>query len=149
MLHCASHRSRRVVARVDGGQPLHEAVAWLARWEKADAALVRGAGTVEAASFAPAPGAAEAPRPAEGVLELVSLEGSVTTVAGAAHVVLRAVVAGPGGAALAGRLAAARAIAVELVLDVLDDVHLDREPGEGAAGEGPTSPGPWRPSPRR
>jgi predicted DNA-binding protein with PD1-like motif len=145
MVHVESRRARRVIARVDGGVALHEAVAELARWEKADAALVRGRGVVEAAVLArwdATAGARVERARVEGPVELVTLEGSVALRDGAVDVRLSAVLAGEDGAALAGLLVTARAVAVELALDVLDDVFLDRSPDA-------TGLEPWRPSPRR
>jgi predicted DNA-binding protein with PD1-like motif len=149
MIQVEAHRTRLVIARLDQGEPVHDAILEVARWEKVDAALVRGGGVVEDPVLAwwdPArrervPGAT-----LEGAFELVALGGSVTVAGGKPDLRLHATLARAGadgaGELRAGLLVRARVVSVELVLDVVDDAHLDRVPDA-------TGLAPWRPLPRR
>jgi predicted DNA-binding protein with PD1-like motif len=147
MLHLQAHRSRLVIARLDPGESLHEALLEIVRWEKVDAGLVRGHGVVEdvvLSSWDPARRERVPGPPLEGTFELVALGGSVAVAGGAPdlrlHAVLAPADAGARGEVRAGVLSRARAVSVEVVLDVIDDAHVDRPDVSGLA--------PWRPLPR-
>lgn len=130
----ATH-TRCVMGRLEAGEPVLEALAELARFEKIDAGFLRAQGAVEAPELSrfdprarrydplPAPGA-------EGdVWELVSLHGNVSLLAGVPDVRVWAVLAGaPAGVpqVAAGRLVRARAVYVEFAIDVCDDADLER-----------------------
>jgi predicted DNA-binding protein with PD1-like motif len=121
VIYRAAKIARALLARVEPGEDLHAALRELARWEKLDHALVRGSGLLEAATLEPAAGGA--PERLAGPLALSSLAGVLTLRGGVLELRLDAVLAPPGGTEVrAGRLAAARAAEVELVVDVLEDV---------------------------
>jgi predicted DNA-binding protein with PD1-like motif len=116
---------RALLARVERGEDLAWALGELARWEKLDAALVRGTGTLATADLAAGDGPVAH---LEGPLALVSLAGTLARREGALVVALHAVLVRPGASGLetiAGRLDAATADGVDLVLDVLDDAGLE------------------------
>ncbi|BDG02190.1 PCC domain-containing protein [Anaeromyxobacter oryzae] len=114
---------RALLARVERGEDLLWALGELARWEKLDAALVRGSGTLAAADLAAAGGAVER---LEGPLALATLAGTLALRDGRLEIALHAVVVGADGReARAGRLLAAIADGVDLVVDVLDDAGLE------------------------
>jgi predicted DNA-binding protein with PD1-like motif len=131
--------TRGFLARLDPGDWLHQSIAELARAERIDAALVRGAGIVEAAELAlwdPQAQAWTAAGAVEGVAHLASLHGVVSLRGGAPDVRLHVVLALRGAglpAATAGLLLRARAVAVELALDVFDEATVDRgdDPASG------------------
>jgi predicted DNA-binding protein with PD1-like motif len=146
VIHAVSTRTRVVVARVEPGESLPEAVLELARWERVDAAFVRGHGILSLVELDAWDGdrrAYGAPVRLEGALELASLSGFVALSRGAPEASLHAVVAwraaGSGQGTAAGRVVSARAVAVELAVDVYDDAILDRH--EDAA----TGLSLWRP----
>jgi len=154
VIHVPSRRGRIVVARLERGEDLHAALLELARWESIDAGIVRGTGLLEEVVLhAYAGKLREESLVARGELELVALSGSIALRDGAPEVRLHAVVghpAGgaegtglPSGVAAAGFVASARALAVELVVDVLDDVYLDLRVDDE------TGLPIWYPSPRR
>jgi predicted DNA-binding protein with PD1-like motif len=114
--------ARALLARVEAGEDLAWALGELVRWEKLDAALVRGSGRLASAVLERD---GEAPEALEGPLELVALSGTVRFEDGAVRLALRGVVAAPGRPVLAGALRDVRAAEVDLVLDVLEDEGLD------------------------
>lgn len=133
MIHAVSTKTRVVVARLEPGEGLPEAVLELARWERVDAAFVRGHGILSLAVldvWDPDRRAYGAPVRLEGALELASLSGFVALSGGVPDATLHAVVAWQardgGRGTAAGLLVAARAVAVELAVDVYDDAILDR-----------------------
>jgi predicted DNA-binding protein with PD1-like motif len=146
VIHAVSSRTRVVVARAEPGEWLPEALLELARWERVDAAFVRGHGLLSLAELAlwdPETRSRGAPLRLDGTLELAGLCGFVSLSRGAPEVSLHAVVsrvaAGGGWETAAGLLVRARAVAVELAVDVYDDAILDRH--EDAA----TGLSLWRP----
>ena len=121
--------TRCVMGRLEAGEEVVAALRELARLERVDAGFVRGQGAVEDAELARYDAAARAyvraalvPGPAE----LVALQGSVSLEAGSAVPWLWAVLAPRDGPVVAGRLVRARAVHVELAVDVLDDGDLER-----------------------
>lgn len=124
MIYRQAGLARALLARVERGEDLAWALAELVRWEKLDAALVRGSGRLEAAVLERA---GEEPEALAGPLEVVSLAGTVRFAAGATSVALRAVLVGPAPerATHAGLLRSARAAELDVVLDVLDDAGLE------------------------
>jgi predicted DNA-binding protein with PD1-like motif len=145
-----ARHTRCVMGRLERGEPVVEALAELARFERIDAGFVRGQGAVEApalARFDPAERRyVPAPPPGPGPWELVSLAGNVSLRGGGAEVRLWAVLAG-GGAdeprLAAGLLQGARALYVEFAIDVCDDADLERR-------DDPVTGLPlWRPPRRR
>jgi predicted DNA-binding protein with PD1-like motif len=148
-----SRKTRLVVARLERGEDLHASIAELARWESVDAGLVRGSGLVEEIVLHDWRGRLRQQTLVHhGVVELAALTGSVALRDGTPEVRLHAVV-GVGregdrvvdtvGLGSAGFVAQARALSVELAIDVLDDVHLDLRIDEA------TGLPAWHPSPRR
>jgi predicted DNA-binding protein with PD1-like motif len=134
MIHAETRLSRVFVARLDAGEDLHEAVRELTRWHRIDAASIRGQGILGSAVLARYE--AEARRYVEsaersGPLELAALTGTVSLRATAGEVReqdvrLHAVLSGADGLTAAGLLVRARAVAVELVVDVYDRADLER-----------------------
>lgn len=124
MIYRSTQLTRVVEVRLEAGELLLDAILELARREWIDAAWVRGHGVLEYAELEEA-GARVA---LEGPLELATLAGAVHVGSDRAEARLHAVVARPGAAGRelhAGRLLAARAGLVELVLDVLDGSALE------------------------
>jgi predicted DNA-binding protein with PD1-like motif len=142
-----SRRTRVVVARLERGEDLHASIAELARWESVDAGLVRGSGLVEEVVLhAWAGDRREQAFVEHGAIELAAVTGSIALREGRPEVRLHAVVHGARDGtrvAAAGFLERARALCVELAVDVLDDVHLDLRIDEA------TGLPAWHPSPRR
>jgi predicted DNA-binding protein with PD1-like motif len=144
-----ARHTRCVMGRLEAGEPVVEALAELARFERIDAGFVRAQGSVEAPELARLDPATRryAPLAAAGggAWELVSLQGNVSLLRGAPDVRLWAVLAGgPAGAELrAGLLLRARAVYVEFAIDVCDDADLERR--EDAVTGLPL----WRPPRRR
>jgi predicted DNA-binding protein with PD1-like motif len=129
-----TRRTSVIIARLSRGEWLHDAIAELARAERIDAGLVRGQGAIDHAelrSYDPRSRRYELEVEIEGACELAVLSGSVALRDGAPDVALHAVVARPaeeGGMPIvaAGQLARARAVAVEIAIDVLEDGGLWR-----------------------
>jgi predicted DNA-binding protein with PD1-like motif len=134
--------TRVLVGRLEPGEWLHEALLEIARLERVDAAFVRGQGIVELVEldlWDPARRGYGAPLRLEGALELASLSGTISLRGGAPDVRLHAVVAWPQLEAApppcaGGLLARARAVSVELALDVYDDGDLDRAVDDPVTG---------------
>jgi predicted DNA-binding protein with PD1-like motif len=146
VIHAVSTRTRVVVARLEPGEWLPEAVLELSRWEKVDAAFVRGHGILSLAELDVWDAERRsygAPVRLDGALELAALSGFVALSGGAPDASLHAVVAWRGDDGVhrlaGGLLVRARAVAVELAVDVYDDAILDRH--EDAA----TGLSLWRP----
>jgi predicted DNA-binding protein with PD1-like motif len=124
-----SATTRCVMGRLGAGEDVVAGLRDLARMEKIDAGFVRGQGAIDGAVLSRYDAAARAYVPAatvEGPAELVSLQGSISLEDGAPAPWLWAVIAPAGGAPVAGRLVAARAVHVEFAVDVLDDGDLER-----------------------
>jgi predicted DNA-binding protein with PD1-like motif len=123
--------TRCVMGRLEAGEEVVAALREIARLERVDAGFVRAQGAVEDVELARYDAVARAyvqsalvPGPAE----LVALQGSVSLEAGAAVPSVWAVLAPRDGPLVAGRLVRARAVHVELAIDVLDDGDLERLP---------------------
>jgi predicted DNA-binding protein with PD1-like motif len=147
-------QTRVVVGRLERGEWLHEALLEVARLEEVDAAFVRGHGTVEQAvlhAYDPASRGYVLEEEIASAAELASLSGAISLRDGKPDVRLHATVARPaeaGGLPLvaAGLLASARAVVVELALDVYDGGDLERrdDPATGLALWRPPFPGEGR-----
>lgn len=151
MISGEARQTRCVMGRLERGEEVVEALRELARFERVDAGFVRAQGAVEGAElhrWDPAARAYVAAAAIEGVAELVSLDGSVSLLAGEPDVRLWAALALPprGGvppALTGGLLARARAVYVEFAIDVYDEGDLERR-------EDPVTGLPlWRPPRRR
>ena len=140
-VHTVTRATRVVVGRVEAGAELHAALLEAARWERIDAAAVRGPGVVEEAALAvydPGARAHAAAESVDGVAELASLSGTVSLRDGVPDLVLHAVLARAGEGRTevsAGLLLRARAVAVEFTMEVWDECTLDRreDPATGLA----------------
>ena len=145
MIAGQSALTRCVMGRVEAGEEVVAALRDLARFERIDAGFVRGQGAVTEAEVARYDAAARAYVRAAvtGAAELVSLQGSVSLEDGAPSPWLWAVLAPAEGPPVAGRLVRARAVHVEVAVDVLDDGDLERkiDPATGLPL--------WRPPRRR
>jgi predicted DNA-binding protein with PD1-like motif len=116
--------TRVIEVTLEPGERLPEALVELARWEKVDAARVRGHGQLASAELE----SAGERHTLDGPLEVESLLGLVRVGGDRADAELHAVLVrrGAGGPELvAGALVAARAERLALVLDVLDDAALE------------------------
>jgi predicted DNA-binding protein with PD1-like motif len=122
--------TRCVMGRIEAGEEVVAALRELARMERIDAGFVRGQGAVSEAEVARYDATARAYVPAAvtGPAELVSLQGSVSLEAGAPAPWLWALLAPEEGPPVAGRLVRARAVHVEVAVDVLDEGDLERRP---------------------
>ncbi len=117
---------RVLEVRLEHGERLPQALLALARWERVDAARVRGQGLLEAVELE-VDGARLA---LGGRLELASLSGALVVRGDREEATLHAVVAvrsGAGGVpeVHAGRVLSARALDASLTLDVVDDAPLE------------------------
>jgi predicted DNA-binding protein with PD1-like motif len=129
-----SRQTRRLVGRLDRGQDLHTSILELCREHDVKTAALRALGSFETVELAEYDQAARKWKPSrklEGGMELLALEGNVSDKGGElalhAHVtVMRD--RDSGIEILGGHLVAARIFALELVLDVMDDVILHRAP---------------------
>jgi hypothetical protein len=137
--------TRCVMGRVEAGEDVLAALRDLARFERIDAGFVRGQGAVADAEVARYDASARAyvSTARSGPAELVSLQGSLSLEDGAPAPWLWVVLAPVEGPPVAGRLVRARAVHVEVAVDVLDDGDLERRPDPA------TGLPLWRPPRRR
>ncbi len=133
MIVMESRHARRLVVTLKSGEDVVQSVKKLAETERFRAAWVRGTGLLEWASMTdwdPRRGALRPPRHVEGPLALLALEGNVSIRLGEPYVELRAALSREGDTGLVaagGQLVVASALNVELLLDVLEDVRLERD----------------------
>lgn len=151
MIMGESKVSRCVMGRIEQGEEVIQAFRDLARMERIDAGFVRAQGAVEAAELSAYDATVRGyvwTGSIAGLAELVSLDGNVSLQSGAPEVRLWAVLAprpypGSPREVAAGLLVRARAVYVELAIDVYDDGDLDRRP------DAATGLALWRPPRRR
>jgi predicted DNA-binding protein with PD1-like motif len=133
-----SERSRHVVFRVSAGELLPSSLTARLIEERVASGWLRASGLladVELRAFDAQLGALGAIRHIAGPVHLLSLESSVGLVNGEPGFSLRAVLAREtdrGLETLAGEIVRARAIALEILVTVLDDVTLERALDESA-----------------
>ena len=133
MIVMESRHGRRFVVRVDRGEDVVASIKKLAQSERIRAAWVRGTGLCEWAEVTdwdPAREALRAPRHLAGPLALLACEGNVSMRLGEPYVELRAALSREGDSGLAvlgGQLVLAAALNVEVMIDVFEDVRLDRD----------------------
>lgn len=133
MIVMESRHARRFVVRIDRGEDVVASVKKLAQSERVRAAWVRGTGICEWAEVTEWDAAREslrAPRHLAGPLALLSCDGNVSMRLGEPYVELRAALSREGDAGLivlGGQLVLASSLNVELVIDVFEDVRLDRD----------------------
>jgi predicted DNA-binding protein with PD1-like motif len=136
-----SERARHLVLRLTAGDPLPSALVAGLREERVTSGWLRASGVladVELRAFDTALGRLGQPRHIAGPVHVVSLESSVGLVDGEPSFSLRAVVAREsdrGLETLAGEIASARTIALEVFVTVFDDLVLDRavDPAAGVS----------------
>lgn len=141
----ASEKSRHLVLRAEQGELLPDALVAALREHGVACGWVRASGVVtdlELRAFRSETGTHAAPRKIAGPVQLVSVEGSVGLASGTPSVCLRAIVAREtdGGLdTLAGEIAAARVVALEVLVTALDDVAMPhaRDPRAGVWLWGP------------
>ena len=133
MLSSESRRGRRVVARLDRGADLFDAIRVLCVRHEVRSGELRGGGTLELAELDAFDQAERAWRPARlvsgGGLELIQLQGSVAEAGGRAEVDARVTLMRDRDAGLevvAGHLRRAVVHSVELVIECFDDLLLRR-----------------------
>jgi predicted DNA-binding protein with PD1-like motif len=128
-----SRHGRRFVVRIDRGEDVVASLKKLARSERVRAAWVRGTGLCEWAEVTdwdPSREALRAPRHLAGPLALLACEGNVSIRLGEPYVELRAAMSREGDTGLVvlgGQLVLAASLNVEVVIDVFEDVRLDRD----------------------
>jgi predicted DNA-binding protein with PD1-like motif len=146
-----SERSRHLILRVTAGDPLPSALVAGLREERVTSGWLRASGVladVELRAFDTALGRLGQPRHIAGPVHVVSLESSVGLVDGEPSFSLRAVLAREsdrGLETLAGEIANARTIALEVFVTVFEDLLLDRavDPAAGVSlVDSPASPSP-------
>ena len=146
-----SERSRHLVLRVSAGDPLPSALVAGLRDERVTSGWLRASGVladVELRAFDAALGRLGQARRIAGPVHVVSLESSVGLVDGEPSFSLRAILAREsdrGLETLAGEIASARTIALEVFVTVFDDLVLDRavDPAAGVSlVDSPASPSP-------
>ncbi|MCA9665278.1 MAG: DNA-binding protein [Myxococcales bacterium] len=134
-----SREGRRIVGRIAHGEELHKRLLEVARRANVRAATLRGQGVIEDVSLAHYDRSSRAmgkARRLRGACTLLSLEGSISEHEGRTDVQVSCVVARAGDngiEVLGGVVMGARVVAVEFVMDVMDDVmlrrRLDRQSG--------------------
>lgn len=133
MIVMESRHGRRFVVRIDRGEDVVASIKKLAQSERVRAAWVRGTGLCEWAEVTdwdPSREALRAPRHLAGPLALLACEGNVSMRLGEPYVELRAALSREGDTGLVvlgGQLVLAASLNVELVIDVFEDVRLDRD----------------------
>ncbi|MFB6374307.1 MAG: PPC domain-containing DNA-binding protein [Bradymonadaceae bacterium] len=132
MIYQESERVRRIVGRLDEGEEIVEAVSTFCRDHNIDAAEIRGVGRldrIELVRFDPEIGDYREVFSDEGHFDLLNLNGNVATLGDEIAVRLQAVVSANGPVApqvVAGQLRSGRALEFEFVLEVFDDLELER-----------------------
>lgn len=133
MIVMESRHGRRFVVRIDRGEDVVASIKKLAQSERFRAAWVRGTGLCEWAEVTdwdPSRETLRAPRHLAGPLALLACEGNVSMRLGEPYVELRAALSREGDTGLVvlgGQLVLAASLNVELVIDVFEDVRLDRD----------------------
>lgn len=133
MIAVESRHTRRFVVRLERGEEVIASLRRLAQSERFRAAWIRGTGLCEWAEVTewdPSREAFRAPRHLAGPLALLSLEGNVSMRLGEPYVELRAAFSREGDTGLAvagGQLVVASALNVECVVEVFEDVRLERD----------------------
>lgn len=136
MIVFETRKSRRIVTRLERGEELVATLESLAAEKQVKSAWVRGIGTLEWAELTRHDqqlGRPEPPQHFEGGLETLSLEGSVSMDQKAPRARLHATLSrrtDNGVALLGGQLKAARVYDFELVLEVFEDLRLERAEDE-------------------
>jgi predicted DNA-binding protein with PD1-like motif len=127
-----SQRSRHLVLRVSTGELLPDALVARLGEERVTCGWIRASGVltdVELRAFDATAGGLGTPRRIAGPVQVLALEGSVGLVAGVPGVSLRALLAREGDRGLetlAGEISIARAVALEVLVTVLEDLSLER-----------------------
>ena len=127
-----SARSRHLVLRVYAGELLPDALVARLSEERVACGWIRASGVltdVELRAFDAMAGGPGTPRRIAGPVQVLALEGSVGLVAGVPGVSLRALLAREGDRGLetlAGEISIARAVALEVLVTVLEDLSLER-----------------------
>jgi predicted DNA-binding protein with PD1-like motif len=125
-------RTRRLVGRIEQGEDLVEALTELCRDHDVHAGQIQAIGSLshaEVARFSPSASTYETIFDAEGDFELISLSGNVSQLGD--QIVLRLEVLlsamGPAGPqVLSGQLRSAKTISCEFVLEVFEDLAVER-----------------------
>ena|GEM_PF-467310 len=139
MIVFESQKVRHVVARLDRGEDLHEALTALAVERSIGAAWITGVGVFESCEltgYDPASRVYQPARQVDAPTDIVNLTGNISFEDGAPSVHLHATVSRREGGdveLLGGRLVRGEAFACEVRLDIYDDIALGREhdPGTG------------------
>jgi predicted DNA-binding protein with PD1-like motif len=127
-----SEKSRNLILRVSVGETLPDALTETLRDEHVGCGWLRGSGVVEEVelrTFDPELGTLGGPRRIAGRVQVIALDGSIGLAEGQPTLSLRALLAREtdrGLEAIAGEIASARAVAMEVLVTALDDVALGR-----------------------
>jgi len=154
MLVTSSQSVRSLVVRLNKGEDLAESLASLITSQRITVATVQGHGALEAVILDSYDARARTygdARSFTGRLELISLQGHLSTREGHPDLYLHAAVArdtGNGVEVLGGRLIEAQVVAVELTLLLHDDLHLERTPETTGIPTWRTGSAEPRPAPR-
>jgi predicted DNA-binding protein with PD1-like motif len=133
-----SERTRHLLLRASNGEQLPDGLIARLRDEQVSCGWLRASGVlvdVELRAFDPELGTLGSTRRIAGPVQAISLEGAIGLVAGQPSVSLRGLLAREtdrGLETLAGEIASARAIALEALVTVLDDVAVERALDESA-----------------
>jgi predicted DNA-binding protein with PD1-like motif len=128
-----SRHARRLVARIDRGEDVIASLKKLCQSERIRAGWLRATGHLEWAELVhwdPEREAETRPRRIGGPLLALALEGNVSTRLGEPDVVLRGSLSretDAGVAVVGGQLASASALALEVMIEALEDARLDRD----------------------
>jgi predicted DNA-binding protein with PD1-like motif len=134
----ASQQSRNLVVRLGGGERLPDALVTVLKQERVTCGWVRASGVltdVELRGYDGSRGALGNPHRIAGPLHALSLEGSVGVVEGTPSLTLRGLLAREGDAglqAIAGEVASAQVVALEVLVSSLEDLTLERALDERA-----------------
>jgi hypothetical protein len=127
-----SARSRHLVVRLAGGDPLPASLIDRLRDEGVSSGWLRASGVLadaEIRTLDPRGGGLGAPRVLAGVAHAICIEGAIGVTSGTLGCSLRGVIAREGDAGaelLAGEIQAARAVGLEVLVTSFDDLVLER-----------------------
>ncbi|AWV88099.1 PPC domain-containing DNA-binding protein [Bradymonas sediminis] len=133
MIFQETTRTRRLVGRIEEGEEFVSAITKLCQEHDVGAGRIEAIGSfsqVELARFDPVSATYKATLSAEGCFELISLQGNISKLGDAVVPRLECLlsVEGPAGAQfVSGQLRSAKAISCEFVLDIFEDLAIERK----------------------
>lgn len=133
MIFQETTRTRRLVGRIEEGEEFVNVLTDLCQQHHVGAGRIEAIGAfseVELARFDPKNGSYEATLSAEGCFELISLQGNVSKLGDAVVLRLECLLSAEGPAGVqfvSGQIRSAKAISCEFVLDIFEDLAIERK----------------------